>query len=103
MQATSVFLILTMCSACFSGLVFFFLGRRGWSSACTSSVILTHPVVLFFSAQAICTLVSSLATAQGMSGIDVRAVTYELCGKLPLWIDKIYQFETRTVGIRLNG
>ena len=44
-----------------------------------------------------------MATAQGMSGIDVRAVTYELCGKLPLWIDKIYQFETRTVGIRLNG
>jgi len=44
-----------------------------------------------------------MATAQGMSGIDVRAVTYELCAKLPLWIDKIYQFETRTLGIRLNG
>ncbi len=44
-----------------------------------------------------------MATAQGMSGIDVRAVVYELCDKLPLWIDKIYQFETRTLGIRLNG
>ncbi|MFZ0005633.1 MAG: ribosome rescue protein RqcH [Methanoregula sp.] len=44
-----------------------------------------------------------MATTQGMSGIDVRSVTYELCGKLPLWIDKIYQFETRTLGIRLNG
>ena len=44
-----------------------------------------------------------MATAQGMSGIDVRAITYELCNKLPLWIDKIYQFESRTLGIRLNG
>ncbi|MFA5331155.1 MAG: ribosome rescue protein RqcH [Methanoregula sp.] len=44
-----------------------------------------------------------MATSQGMSGIDLRAVTYELCNKLPLWIDKVYQFETRTVGIRLNG
>lgn len=44
-----------------------------------------------------------MATSQGMSGIDLRAVTYELCNKLPLWIDKIYQFETRTVGVRLNG
>ncbi|MDD1701838.1 MAG: NFACT family protein [Methanoregula sp.] len=44
-----------------------------------------------------------MATAQGMSGIDLRAVTYELCDKLPLWIDKVFQFETRTLGIRLNG
>ena len=44
-----------------------------------------------------------MATAQGMSGIDVRAVMHELCAKLPLWIDKIYQFETRTIGIRING
>ena len=44
-----------------------------------------------------------MATAQGMSGIDVRAVTHELSSKLPLWIDKVYQFETRTLGIRLNG
>jgi predicted ribosome quality control (RQC) complex YloA/Tae2 family protein len=38
-----------------------------------------------------------------MSGIDVRAVTQELAEKLPLWIDKVYQFDTRTLGIRLNG
>jgi predicted ribosome quality control (RQC) complex YloA/Tae2 family protein len=44
-----------------------------------------------------------MATAQGMSGIDVRAVTYELRDKLPLWIDKVYQFDSRTLGIRLNG
>ena len=44
-----------------------------------------------------------MATAQGMSGIDVRAVTCELLARLPLWIDKVYQFETRTLGIRLNG
>ena len=44
-----------------------------------------------------------MATAQGMSGIDVRAVTYELVGNLPLWIDKVYQFDSRTLGIRLNG
>ena len=44
-----------------------------------------------------------MATAQGMSGIDVRAVMYELCDKLPLWIDKVYQFDSRTLGIRLNG
>jgi len=44
-----------------------------------------------------------MATAQGMSGIDVKAVTQELAGRLPLWIDKVYQFDTRTLGIRLNG
>jgi predicted ribosome quality control (RQC) complex YloA/Tae2 family protein len=44
-----------------------------------------------------------MATVQGMSGIDVKAVVIELCGKLPLWVDKIYQFDTRTLGIRLNG
>jgi Predicted RNA-binding protein homologous to eukaryotic snRNP len=44
-----------------------------------------------------------MATAQGMSGIDLRAVTGELNAKLPLWIDKVYQFESRTLGIRLNG
>ena len=44
-----------------------------------------------------------MATAQGMSGIDVRAVAQELAEKLPLWIDKVYQFDTRTLGIRLNG
>jgi predicted ribosome quality control (RQC) complex YloA/Tae2 family protein len=44
-----------------------------------------------------------MASEQGMSGIDVRAVTSELSQKLPLWIDKVYQFETRTLSIRLNG
>jgi predicted ribosome quality control (RQC) complex YloA/Tae2 family protein len=44
-----------------------------------------------------------MASEQGMSGIDVKAVTSELKKKLPLWIDKVYQFDTRTLGIRLNG
>ena len=44
-----------------------------------------------------------MATAQGMSGFDMRAVTGELDAKLPLWIDKVYQFESHTLGIRLNG
>jgi len=44
-----------------------------------------------------------MASEQGMSGIDLKAVTSELCEKLPLWIDKIYQFDSRTLGIRLNG
>jgi len=44
-----------------------------------------------------------MASEQGMSGIDVRVVASELCEKLPLWIDKVYQFDSRTLGIRLNG
>ncbi|MFA6226306.1 MAG: ribosome rescue protein RqcH [Methanoregula sp.] len=44
-----------------------------------------------------------MASEQGMSGIDVKAMTFELCEKLPLWIDKVYQFDSRTLGIRLNG
>ena len=44
-----------------------------------------------------------MASEQGMSGIDVKAMTSELCDKLPLWIDKVYQFDSRTLGIRLNG
>ncbi|HET6580717.1 MAG TPA: ribosome rescue protein RqcH [Methanoregula sp.] len=44
-----------------------------------------------------------MASEQGMSGIDLRAVTSELCEKLPLWIDKVYQFDSRTLGMRLNG
>jgi predicted ribosome quality control (RQC) complex YloA/Tae2 family protein len=44
-----------------------------------------------------------MASEQGMSGIDLRAVASELCEKLPLWIDKVYQFDSRTLGIRLNG
>ncbi|MDD1712046.1 MAG: NFACT family protein [Methanoregulaceae archaeon] len=38
-----------------------------------------------------------------MSGIDLRAVTAELAGLLPLWVDKIYQFDGKTLGIRLKG
>jgi predicted ribosome quality control (RQC) complex YloA/Tae2 family protein len=44
-----------------------------------------------------------MASEQGMSGIDVKAITSELVGKLPLWIDKVYQFDSRTLSIRLNG
>ena len=44
-----------------------------------------------------------MASEQGMSGIDVKVMTSELAGKLPLWIDKVYQFDSRTLGIRLNG
>lgn len=38
-----------------------------------------------------------------MSGIDVRAMAAELREKLPLWIDKVYQYNTRTLSIRING
>ena len=44
-----------------------------------------------------------MASEQGMSGIDVKAITSELAEKLPLWIDKVYQFDSRTLAIRLNG
>ncbi|RPI36774.1 MAG: fibronectin-binding domain-containing protein [Methanoregulaceae archaeon] len=44
-----------------------------------------------------------MASEQGMSGIDTRAMVAELSGKLPLWIDKVYQFDSQTLAIRLNG
>ena len=44
-----------------------------------------------------------MASEQGMSGIDVMAMASELSGKLPLWVDKVYQFDTRTLAVRLNG
>src|SRR5512137_196439 len=44
-----------------------------------------------------------MASEQGMSGIDTRAMVAELTGRLPLWIDKIYQFDSHTLAIRLNG
>src|SRR5512136_2176381 len=44
-----------------------------------------------------------MASEQGMSGIDVRVEASELSEKLPLWIDKVYQFDSHTLGIRLNG
>ena len=44
-----------------------------------------------------------MATLQGMSGIDIRAVVAELTHLLPLWVDKTYQFEPNFLAIRLNG
>jgi predicted ribosome quality control (RQC) complex YloA/Tae2 family protein len=44
-----------------------------------------------------------MATVQGMSGLDIRAMTRELREKRPLWVGKIYQFDGKTIGIRLNG
>jgi predicted ribosome quality control (RQC) complex YloA/Tae2 family protein len=44
-----------------------------------------------------------MASEQGMSGIDTRAIFAELLSKLPLWIDKVYQFDSRTLAIRMNG
>lgn len=44
-----------------------------------------------------------MASEQGMSGIDVKAMASELAAKLPLWIDKVYQFDSRTLAIRMNG
>ncbi len=44
-----------------------------------------------------------MATLQGMSGMDLTAMVQELQALLPLWVGKIYQFDTKTLGIRLNG
>ena len=44
-----------------------------------------------------------MATLQGMSGVDIRALVAEAAGRLPLWVGKIYQFDAKTFGIRLNG
>jgi predicted ribosome quality control (RQC) complex YloA/Tae2 family protein len=44
-----------------------------------------------------------MATVQGMSGLDVRAGVLELAERLPLWIGKWYQFDAKTVGVRING
>jgi len=44
-----------------------------------------------------------MATLSGMSGVDVKAEVEELCGLLPLWIGKIYQYDNETFGFRLNG
>ncbi|MFA6673358.1 MAG: NFACT family protein, partial [Methanoculleus sp.] len=44
-----------------------------------------------------------MATLQGMSGVDLRAVVAEAADRLPLWVGKIYQFDAKTLGIRLNG
>lgn len=44
-----------------------------------------------------------MATLQGMSGVDLRALVAEAAVRLPLWVGKIYQFDAKTLGIRLNG
>jgi predicted ribosome quality control (RQC) complex YloA/Tae2 family protein len=44
-----------------------------------------------------------MASEQGMSGIDTRAIVAELSDKLPLWIDKVYQLDSHTLAIRMNG
>ena len=44
-----------------------------------------------------------MATQQGMSSIDIRTMLYEIRERLPLWIGKIYQYNTNSFGFRLNG
>jgi predicted ribosome quality control (RQC) complex YloA/Tae2 family protein len=44
-----------------------------------------------------------MATAQGMSGLDVTAMVAELVPLLPLWIGKIYQYGPKTLALRLQG
>ena len=44
-----------------------------------------------------------MATQQGMSSIDLRAMLNEMKIRLPLWIGKIYQYNTDSFGFRLNG
>jgi predicted ribosome quality control (RQC) complex YloA/Tae2 family protein len=44
-----------------------------------------------------------MATVQGMSGVDLLAVVSELRRSLPLWIGKVYQYDQKLLGIRLNG
>ncbi|MDD1666764.1 MAG: NFACT family protein [Methanomicrobiales archaeon] len=44
-----------------------------------------------------------MATAQGMSGVDLRAVVSELVPLLPLWVGKIYQYGPKLLALRLQG
>lgn len=44
-----------------------------------------------------------MATQQGMSSIDLVAVTAELQRMLPMWIHKIYQGDDRIAAIRFNS
>ncbi len=44
-----------------------------------------------------------MATQKGMSGVDIRACVTELKARLPLWIGKIYQYDSESFGFRLNG
>ncbi|NLW75795.1 MAG: fibronectin-binding domain-containing protein, partial [Methanomicrobiales archaeon] len=44
-----------------------------------------------------------MATAQGMSGLDLTTVTDEISRLLPLWVHKVYLDEKRLCVIRLNS
>ncbi len=44
-----------------------------------------------------------MATAQGMSGVDLLAVVAGLRQAMPLWIGKVYQYDQKLLGLRLNG
>ena len=44
-----------------------------------------------------------MATAPGMSGVDLRYALPEWKTLLPLWVNKIYQLERGVVVIRLHG
>ncbi|MGA2934890.1 MAG: ribosome rescue protein RqcH [Methanomicrobiales archaeon] len=44
-----------------------------------------------------------MATAQGMSGVDLSAVVAELTPLLPLWVGKIYQYDPKVLAIRFQG
>ncbi|HVN65661.1 MAG TPA: NFACT family protein, partial [Methanomicrobiales archaeon] len=44
-----------------------------------------------------------MATAQGMSGVDVTAMVAELAPLLPLWVGKIYQYGPKTIALRLQS
>lgn len=44
-----------------------------------------------------------MADEKGMGGIDLMAMIAELEVELPLWIGKVYQYDQKTFGFRLNG
>ncbi len=44
-----------------------------------------------------------MATLQGMSGVDVRACIAEMRRLLPLWVNKVYSYDQKTLSFRLNG
>ncbi|NYT05415.1 MAG: fibronectin-binding domain-containing protein [Methanomicrobiales archaeon] len=44
-----------------------------------------------------------MATLEGMGGVDLLGMLSELEATLPLWIGKIYQYDAKTLGFRLNG
>jgi len=44
-----------------------------------------------------------MADEKGMGSIDLMAVISELETELPLWIGKVYQYDRKTFGFRLNG